>query len=260
MEGFKSIVAWLLSPFIIGVAIQSAGLLRLISGRHGRAAKVLLAAGTVVLLVGGLPVLAHDANRRRELVHEPFQITRLADPAKPALVVVLGGGFNPDPWLSPTSRLDSTVTARMIEGVRVFRMLPDARLYVSFAGDDGTPDEMRATLRELAAILALDPARVHAFTGAESTADEARMTAAVRKQGERVIIVTSASHMPRAMITFAGHDMDPVAAPTDFRHARRESRTDKPWKRWIPSTAGHGESQQWLYESVATLARRIGLM
>lgn len=259
MEYLKSIIAWLLSPFIFGIGLQLLGFFFLSLGRP-RATKIFLISGTAILLIGGLPILTYGANRQRSLIHEPFQLKNPPDPACPSLIVVLGGGFDPDPWLSPTSRLDSTVTARMIEGVRVFRLLPKSRLLVSFAGNAGTPEEMRSTLRALTVILDLDPARIDALTGAESTADEAEMTAAIRKQGEQVILATSASHMPRAMLTFAGHGLVPVAAPTDFRYPRKESAADKPWKQWIPSTAGHGECQQWLYESVATFAQKIGLM
>lgn len=259
MEALKSIVAWFLSPLVIGVGIQLLGFLCL-KLRRPHATRILVVTGTAVLLIGGLPVLTSGANRERSLRHAPFQLTQLDDPAKPALVVVLGGGFNPDPWLPPTSRLDSTVNARLMEGVRVFRLLPNSRLLVSFAGKDGTPEEMRSTLRELTSILALDPGRVEALTGAESTADEATMTAERCRAGERVVIATSAGHMPRAMLAFANRGLEPVAAPTDFRYPRKESASDKPWKQWIPSSAGHGECQQWLYESVATLAQRFGLM
>jgi uncharacterized SAM-binding protein YcdF (DUF218 family) len=86
------------------------------------------------------------------------------------------------------------------------------------------------------------------------------MTADRRREGEQVIVATSASHMPRAIITFADQDLDPIAAPTDFHYPRAESASNKPWKQWIPSSGGHGECQKWLYESVATLGQRLGLL
>jgi len=259
METFKTIIAWLLSPFVIGTGLQLLGFLCLKLGRR-RATRAFLVIGTAILVIGGLPVLTYDANRNRSLIHEPFQTEQLADPFGPALIVVLGGGFDPDSWLSPTSRLGSAVTARLVEGVRVYRLLPNSRLLVSFAGDAGTPEEKRATLLELATILELDPDRLEILTEAESTADEAEMTAAIRSENERVLIATSANHMPRAMITFADLGLDPIAAPTEFHYPRKESRANKPWKQWIPSSHGHGQCQLWLYESVAILGQRLGII
>lgn len=128
-----------------------------------RATKSFLGLGTLILVIGGLPLQSYSANRERSLVHAPFQRSTLANPDQPTLIVVLGGGFDPDSWLTPTSRLGSTVTARLVEGGRVHCLLPNSRLLVAFAGDDGTPEEMRATLRELTGILNLDPMRVEAL-------------------------------------------------------------------------------------------------
>ncbi|MEM9284206.1 MAG: ElyC/SanA/YdcF family protein [Verrucomicrobiota bacterium] len=258
MESFKELIAWALSPFIIGVGLQLIGF-ACWKKCGKRIAGSFLVIGTMVLVVGGLPVLTYEANRQRSLAYDPFQMDHITDAERPALIVVLGGGFDPDPWLSPTSRLGSTVMARFIEGVRLYRLLPDARLVVSFAGDAGTPEEKKATLEELGEIFQLDPDGLEILTEAESTADEARMTADMRRPDEQVIIATSAGHMPRAMLAFTDEDLAPIAAPTDFHFPREESTADEPWKRWIPSTGGHALSERWLYESVASLAQRSGL-
>ncbi len=39
---------------------------------------------------------------------------------------------------------------------------------------------------------------------------------------DRFILVTSASHMPRAMALFRKHGMEPIAAPTDYMVKERE--------------------------------------
>lgn len=259
MEILKSLVAWILSPFVIGVGLQLLGFLCLRLDRP-RLTKTLLILGTFVLVVGGLPVLSYEANRQRSLLHEPFQPNVLSDPTRPTLVVVLGGGFDPDSWLPCNSRLNATVMARLIEGIRVHRSLPNSRLLVSLSSDGGTAREKKETLLELAQLLRLDPDELDLLTEAESTADEAEMAAERRREGEQVIVATSASHMPRAILTFADEGLDPVAAPTDFRYPREESAVDHPWKRWIPSGGGHYENKQWLYETVATLGQRLGIL
>lgn len=259
METLKTIIAWFLSPFVIGMSLQLLGFLCLKVHRP-KVTRLLLINGSLVLVLGGLPILSYEANRSRSLIHEPFRVAELDDPAHPTLIVVLGGGFDPDPWLPPNSRLNSTVMARLIEGVRVHRLLPNSRLLVSLSSDGGTPQKKQETLLELAQLFRLDHKKVDLITEAESTADEAELTVKRHQEGERVIVATSASHMPRALLTFADEGLEALAAPTDFQYPRKESAVDRPWKRWIPSSGGHHENKMWLYETVATLAQRLGLL
>ena len=51
--------------------------------------------------------------------------------------------------------------------------------------------------------------------------------------GERFLLVTSALHMPRAMLLFRRAGMNPIAAPTGHRSAV-ERRT---WAEWIEPSA-----------------------
>lgn len=215
----------------------------------------MLGLGTAVLILGSLPVLTYASNRQREFTHTPFQPDHLADPEGPVVVVVLGTGFNPDPELPPTARLDRVFTARFLEGVRVHRLLPDSRLLVSLSGDAGSVADKHRTLDQLATILQLDPERLDLLSEAESTADEAAMTAERCGAEERVVVATSAAHMPRAIQLFTEAGLDPVAAPTEYRRMRPGSPADKAWKRWIPSIDGLQETKDWLYESAARFAR-----
>jgi uncharacterized SAM-binding protein YcdF (DUF218 family) len=102
------------------------------------------------------------------------------------------------------------------------------------------------------ALLAIDAARVSLITNAESTADEAEEVQ--RRFGEhRVVLVTSAGHMSRAMAIFSDAGLSPIAAPTGYYFARHGSSGDAVWPRWIPTTDGIGANHQWLYENVAML-------
>jgi uncharacterized SAM-binding protein YcdF (DUF218 family) len=202
-------------------------------------------------------VLGYSSNRDREYLHPAFEPARLADPDGAAVVVVLGTGFNPDQQLPPNSRLGATLTARLLEGVRVHRMLPRSRMLVSLAGEAGNSGANRRTLDELAEIFDLDSARIGLLAEAKSTLDEALMTRDERHNDESVIIATSAGHMPRAMEIFGSQGLDPVAAPADYRHPRPGSPAARPWQRWIPSLDGLRETRDWLYETGARAAARL---
>jgi uncharacterized SAM-binding protein YcdF (DUF218 family) len=169
--------------------------------------------------------------------------------------VVLGAGFNADDYLPANSRVSSAYLARLLEGVRVHRQLPQSKLVLSVAGDAdvAAKSEFVAGMIE---ILALDPQRIETITDAESTDDEAATTKA-NSSGEPVIVVTSASHMSRAMGIFQDHDLIAHAAPTDYHFTRSASPNDKPYQRWIPSLDGLGGNAQYAYETIAKIASRL---
>lgn len=254
METFKLIVAAIISPLIIALMIQGVGWILWLRKRR-RTAIIVIASGFAVLLIGSLPVLSSNRNRDREYMHPPLDPAALASD-QPVLAVVLGTGFNPDPYLPPNSQASASFHARFIEGVRVFRSHPDVRLLVSVAGKRDEADK-RKYLAAMVEILALDSSRVELIADAESTADEASLVK-VQLKGEQLVVVTSAGHMPRAIQTFRKEAMEPVPAPADFHAARKGNPHAKPWKNWIPSSGGIGGNRQMIYEWMASIWNAMG--
>jgi uncharacterized SAM-binding protein YcdF (DUF218 family) len=254
MDSLKSLIAWAISPVVLCLLLQIPGWI-LCRTRWRRIGIGLIGVGTAVLLIGSLPVVSFHTNRSREAAHPPLQLESALDPSRPVLAVVLGTGFNPDPELPANSRVSGTFLARLTEGVRVIRNHPDARLLVSVANPDASPQTKREFITALAAILAIDPTRIDLITDARSTADEVRSTAKIHRPGEQLVVVTSASHMPRAIKLFTTADLSPTPAPSDFHYPRQGSPDDKPWKQWIPSGEATGSTHQLLYETLAGFAR-----
>jgi uncharacterized SAM-binding protein YcdF (DUF218 family) len=67
--------------------------------------------------------------------------------------------------------------------------------------------------------------------------------------------VTSASHMPRAIMLFSTANLSPTPAPSDFHYPRQGSPNDKTWQQWIPTGEATGSTHQLLYETLASFAR-----
>ncbi len=252
-EFLKSFVAWALSPLILALGLQ---LLAWFLRPRRKTALALAVVGWTLLLVGSLPILSFASNRSREQVYPPLDVSSLAADA-PVAVVVLGTGFNPDPELPANSRVSGTFLARFLEGVRVHRELPQSRLVVSVANFRASREDKQTFLAELLALLRVDADRVGLIDGARSTEDEARLAVQALRPDERVVIATSAGHMPRAMITFANAGIAAIAAPCDFHYPRPGSSEDRWWRRWIPSSGGAGSTQQMLYEGTATLKQLL---
>ena len=72
-------------------------------------------------------------------------------------------------------------------------------------------------------------------------------------KGKRGILVTSAFHMPRSMLSFQKMGMEVVAAPTDYR-AKRSALT---WADWLPSVSAMETSAAALHEYVGLPFYRI---
>jgi uncharacterized SAM-binding protein YcdF (DUF218 family) len=86
------------------------------------------------------------------------------------------------------------------------------------------------------------------------TAAEARAVAKLLG-GEGFVLVTSAYHMPRAMLLMRRAGLDPSPAPTGQRvGAGRDG-----WRAMLPNAASLGLSERALHEYFALAALRLGL-
>ncbi len=226
MAGFilKKLVSRLFFPVPVCTGLLAAGVVLLLTRRWRRLGLGFTVGGTVLLLAVGYGVPGRSALRRLEWRYPPLAPgATLADlpgagAASRVWVAVLGGGISEDPGLPANSRLDVRLQARVVEGARLLRGTPQANLILSLPGSLDA-EQKQALARDLCAVLAVDPERVRLITGALDTEDEARAVAAIAGN-EPLALVTSASHMPRAMELFEGAGLHPTACPTDYLTSR----------------------------------------
>ncbi len=144
-------------------------------------------------------------------------------------VVVLGGGHGDVAGLSATNKLSTSALARIVEGVRLARVLPQAKLIVSGPAAPGFPSHA-AVLAEAAVSLGIDRSRILLIEQARDTEDESHaVKALVGKQP--VALVTSAWHMPRAAALFHKTGVTILPCPADYsaRPNARLSLSDLTW-------------------------------
>lgn len=219
--------------------------------RRRRAAGVALAACSLVaLLVLSLPVVAYSLMARLE--PPPLPDARAVGDAR--AIVVLGGGVArgaPD-WGGDTLGLFTLQRVRY--GARLAKA---ARLPVLVTGAgplDGRPGEaalMRETLEHEFGV----PVRWF-DERARTTAGNAREAAALLRAAGigRVVLVTSAFHMPRARRAFEQAGLQVVAAPTGyFGHAG----TAFEWTHLVPGGDALRVSYLALREMAARLMYRV---
>ena len=146
-------------------------------------------------------------------------------------IVVLGGGTEVRPELPVTAWPGESSIFRIAEGVRLHQALPDTRIVFSGYASRGTMTSAAAGAA-VATALGVAADRVVIEEGPRTTAEEAARLHEI-VGGERFLLVSSALHMPRAMMLFQRAGMHPIAAPTGHRSAV-ERRT---WSEWIEPSA-----------------------
>lgn len=206
----KKILGLLLQPLAIAMLLQVAGLVLLWRDGRSRSGRGLVTVGLALLILISLPILPQLLGRPLERIHRAYEPDARAP--VPAYVVVLGGGSMEDPTFPATSRLTPVALARLVEGVRIVRLHPTARLIVT--GGHVFSSVSEASLAyALARQLGVDSLRIVVEDESRDTADQSRRVQAI-VQDAPIVLVTSAVHMPRAMKLFRQAGIAPVAAPT----------------------------------------------
>jgi uncharacterized SAM-binding protein YcdF (DUF218 family) len=216
----KKVVSYWLMPLPLCMALLAAAVLLLhLARRTGLARRLVLLALALLVLLSNSFV---STRLMRPLEGRYPAIPEFAGgPPAPApiagcrLIVVLGGGYSDMRGMSATSQLSSSALARIIEGVRILRVLPEARLVVSGPAEPGRPS-LAAVYAKAAESLGAGSGRIELIETAHDTEDEAFAVARLAG-GAPVALVTSAWHMPRAAGLFRKAGVSAVPCPTDYR-------------------------------------------
>lgn len=207
-----------------------------------------------ILLLSLMPVaerLTHPIERK----HLPILQQNIAQNIAQNFdyILLLGSGGIADPSLPVNSQLSRTANARFLEALRIFQANKNAVLVVSGAsfGDVKTHAQM---MQELAIIMGVPATQIIRLDKSLDTDDEAKVMSELIR-GKKSVLVTSATHMDRALNLFYQYGTAPMAAPTDFLAKNRIAAT--PSYYYIPSslqlykskTAWHeyiGRAQNWM--------------
>ncbi|RAL20491.1 hypothetical protein DL240_16940 [Lujinxingia litoralis] len=247
----KKTVAMLLLPLGMVAGLLMLGLALWWRWPQSRVGPLLVAAAGAGLLFASCSPGADLLLRPLEQKYPPLSDQALLAGEPPTHVVVLGAGYIEDERYPLVSQLHSEGVLRLVEGIRLVGKLPGAILVVSGgARGDGRPSAQAS--RELAVELGVDPARIALADRAQDTAQEARQVQELAGPGARVVVVTSASHMPRAMQLFERQGLSPIAAPT--AHRVIEGRAGGLW----PNATHLRKTERALYEWVGRAFVSLG--
>lgn len=132
---------------------------------------------------------------------------------------VLGSGNNVNTLEPISSKLDSAGVKRVLEGVIIYKRTPSSKLILT--GCSGSCKEIPTAevYAELAISLGVKKEDIIMGFEPKDTKEEAKFMKKIIGK-KPFVLVTSASHMPRAMLLFQSTGLNPIAAPTDFHSSQ----------------------------------------
>ncbi len=129
-------------------------------------------------------------------------------------IIVLGGGHTSDMRLPANNQLSSGALGRLCEGIRIHRLCRGGRLVLSGWGDEDTQSQARV-LYNTALLLGVAAEEMDTLSKSRRTEEEAAYYMEGFGSKRKVIVVTDAVHMPRAMMLFKAKGLNVIAAPTN---------------------------------------------
>lgn len=209
MFWLKKWLGGLMMPVPLALTLLLIGLLLLWWTRRQRLGKTLCTAGTLLLLLCALRPVSVAMLRPLEQTYPPFDAKTRVD-----YILVLGHGHVSDPSVPVTSQPTPTAYARVMEAIELKRQQPAAKLIFSgnISSDPISCAEMYARIAEHYGIERKEMILVE---DAFDTQDEINRYKTIIGD-HPAALVTSASHMARAMDLARGVGLQVTPAPTDY--------------------------------------------
>lgn len=247
----KKIAGLTCMPLSMAAAMLLLGSGLLVFRRHSKVAVAALLAGLLIAVGAGLDPIANGLLGPLESRYKP--IIRPDDLPPVRYIVVLGGGHQSDPRLPSLGQLSDASRARLLEGIRLHYQLK--RTSLVFTGGAIFDQRPHAQVMGEAALQLGVPARdIIMLPQARDTTGEALAIREMIDNTEPFVLVTSASHMPRAMRLFQQAGLNPLPGPADY--LIKQVQTDHP-ARFFPSAAALRRVERALHEYLGLLWARM---
>jgi len=245
----RKIISTLVLPLNVCLMLLISGVVVLFATQKQKIAKAMIVAAAFALLLLSVPLTANWLTGTLESQYAPVSTKEFSESNIP-WIVVLGGGHNSS--RPPGTQLSPSSLARVVEGVRIYRMKGGRKLILSGGAVYDPVPNAEAMFREAKAF-GVSENDVILETKSRDTEEEASLLAPILKQ-EPFYLVTSAVHMPRAMALFLKQGMKPVASPVDYSF---HSQTSPVLLRLLPNASALQQSERALREFFGILWSRV---
>lgn len=224
---FKKLISVFLLPVPVMTLLLILGLILLSIIRAKKLGALLVSLACIILLVFSNSTISNAMIDVLQNHYPPL----IQPPNNVQAIVVLGSGTTGKKGYPPNLTLDSASLSRLIESVRLLKLVeqnnPNAQLILSGGRVFESPI-ISGKMRNTALMLGVGENKMLLESGSRDTHEEAVFLKKTL-QNKSFILVTSAYHMPRAMALFEHQGLHPIAAPTQFFNAQSD------YFSWIPS-------------------------
>lgn len=205
----KKAIGFALMPMTSSVILILMGLVFVLLKRWEKFGKGLIGVGVVYLVIMSWSPFGTWLLRPIEQTYPPIAASTPVD-----FIVVLGNAVSSDEAIPLAGQFSSSARARIHEGVRLANAYPQATLILTgYAGHNSRP--IAEVYADYARALGITPNRIVTVSSAKDTKEEAIAAGAI-SNGKPLALVTSASHMPRAVLLFQQQGVEPIPAPTFY--------------------------------------------
>ena len=249
----KKWIGGLLMPLPFALLLLFVSLLLLFFSDRQMLAKLFTLCSFLILFGFSLLPSAYHLTKPLERQYPPL----LAADQSFDYILVLGSSGIHDPNLPVTGQLSATALSRFSEMLRLHYANPEAMIIVSGSGFGDTQSHAQL-LEQLATELKIPKQQIIRLDYTEDTAEEAKVMSLII-DGKKAALVTSATHMPRAMQLFKRFHQSPIPAPAMY--LAKDDTNGLPLYTYIPSAyqlykselSMHeylGQLQQWLLKKM----------
>lgn len=213
------IISALLKPLMVLVIMLVMSFI-FYARKRRMAFKVMTVTSLLWFLIISTPFVPDYLVSKLENRYPPLSDNELPDSGNSVKIMVMGAGHINDLRLSFNNQLTQNALGRLIEGIRLYKKLPGSRLILSGWGFD-QPLTQAQTLALAARSLGVLSSDIIMYNNTENTSDEAKEYAKNAIPGEKLFVVSNASHMPRVIRHFNNNEIYPV--PVCCNYSVKES-------------------------------------
>ncbi|MGY5450569.1 YdcF family protein [Agarivorans sp. MS3-6] len=245
----KKILITLIMPSTALVILLLLGLLFMLVGRRFLGRSLIGFSLVTTLLLSLYPIsgaMLHYWERQYS------GLTRL--PADSDLIVVLGCLHYQDDNQPLSSQILPCGVVKVVEAVRLWRQNPSVSILLSGGDIEGSGVQHADMLAALAESLGVPKSQlIRSYHNQDTATEVTRLANTYTDQS--MVLVTQASHMPRAMSWFARYDLQVVAAPTYYQV--RNWQKPFTWRSFVPRLSHIAKADTAVYETLANLWLRL---
>jgi uncharacterized SAM-binding protein YcdF (DUF218 family) len=210
-----------------------------------------LALGTLLYTGLSLRPTAHLLLRALEGPYPPLAADKVP---RQGTILVLGGGIWSRPDLPAESQLSRASLRRLVEAVRIYRLMAEAEIVVSGGrGNPFLPVAEAPVMRDFLVSLGVPEGKIIVEADSRTTFENVERLGAFPLR-RPFILVTSARHMPRALGVFNALGERPLPAPCDVQSLWEVHDPSS----YLPSAEALAASTSAVYEYLGLAWYRLG--